>query len=1194
MTVRASQSAAQNSPSDKSPPKRDNSEIAADAAMGTECDSVDLACAASLLVLEHPAPSAARVGRPSESKVLCQGYPLTDHEPLPLELGEEAKKALASGKEDTDPLDYGKASHELLATPIAHYATDESSARELAAQQALANAQAAQYVLGQKHNGHGNADPEPWFAGQARIAEAERAVQLAAQSCALRAKRVGVVFDAGDNTYTVTSEYLNETGVPMSVVVGLPRTKGLTLTDVDVDLHGYTNTSAYRPIEQAKQIFAEAQASTTKSASIQAMDKSMHTITVKVPAFAPSTDRTFCGFTARFKLACDDAEAKAQLLPAKAGQPAMEACDFAVQPPAQDASGPIPFELRILPSGTSALALPSRAAASLDAARRGVPTYWVKPSPECEDVDGHGAIPGYRIKFSTPSLQPPCLRFRFVNESDDCDAVADAMKNASLKSDVATAEVLCFAPANAHEGVALVRVKAPTCVADPSNVPGNAKHIVLVVDESGSMQSCVGGDLETNRTKAKREATRICEKLHDLPRIFAESKITSKNDKFFLTIVGFHSTASVVASRVPIVSGCEESKRALDAAAAALSARTETGGTQYTSWAAALLALKLEGDVALALLTDGQLWDQGTFVPEYAKLKESVEAFEACAIGCGAWANHATVKIIATGGGGETLVERIDATVSSEATRLIGKCVATMATKYTVVVEDAVIAHKGPAADAPTFVDNPRCARGRDTVYRVGLGGDRIFAVGCSYNTTTVLLPKIAQVDAPEFSYKVEVQNTNVPIDVMRVLRHIDPLFAGEDVEIYKCPQFPKFLDGLREGIGVHNQTTTSNVVKVAEYELGNLHDHSLDPRTKATLPQRSPLHSDEPSLPWMRRVPSLSNRPKVVTDYERAPHIASSFADRWECNALGEPAFRSLGAGDDKAAPRYRSCSGGEDAPMAEAPAALPKGTKGEVEKPTDDNATPTFAEASKRDHHDAMLGFLNDHTFAHCAVEDLIKELRKMLASLKAQQKTKASDPMEDIVGAALDKVAGPSPADLTTATWPLLSALCALAMRYHLPMDINLHNDPIAEGNVDAAIRRTEYLLKIAAPLHEKLLPFRIPFWRAKLVAGPVESGQSFVKASVEWAAEDCPSCGDCVEEVASLALAKLARVYCNCFNSGGYLGGTFASEGALFKGATPPPDLVEQVFHFALPFVRGESYAPFANIYAKMEPVLAARA
>ena len=321
MTVHATKSAAQNSPPDNSQTKRDNSEIAADVPMGTECDSVDPACAASLLVLEHPAPPRGLAAYPAAAKVLCRGYPLTDHEPLPLELGAEARAALASGKEDTDPLDYGKHSHELLATPTAYYATDESSARELVAQQSLKGAQAEQYVLGQKHPGYPQ-HPEV-AAGLARLAEAERVAKLAAQSCALRAKHVGVVFDAGDNTYTVTSEYLNETGAPMSVVVGLPRTKGLTLMDVDVDLHGYTNTSAYRPIQEAKKIFAEACASTTKSASIQAMDKSMHTISVKVPAWAPSTDGTRCGFTARFKLACDDVDAKAQLLPSKAGQPVM-------------------------------------------------------------------------------------------------------------------------------------------------------------------------------------------------------------------------------------------------------------------------------------------------------------------------------------------------------------------------------------------------------------------------------------------------------------------------------------------------------------------------------------------------------------------------------------------------------------------------------------------------------------------------------------------------------------------------------------------------------------------------------------------------------------------------------------------------------------------------------------------------------
>ena len=265
----------------------------------------------------------------------------------------------------------------------------------------------------------------------ARLAEAERVAKLAAQSCALRAKRVGVAFDEGDNTYTVTSEYLNETGLHERRRRPAPH-QG---TDADGRRRGPARLhqqSAYCPIQEAKKIFAEACASTTKSASIQAMDKSMHTITVKVPAWAPSTDGTRCGFTARFKLACDDVDAKAQLLPSKAGQPVMEAYDFAVQPPAQDANGPIPFELCILPKGTSALALPSRAAASLDAERRGVPTYWDKPSPECEEVDGSGELPGYTIKFSTPSLQPPCVRFRLVNESDECDAVANAMTNASL------------------------------------------------------------------------------------------------------------------------------------------------------------------------------------------------------------------------------------------------------------------------------------------------------------------------------------------------------------------------------------------------------------------------------------------------------------------------------------------------------------------------------------------------------------------------------------------------------------------------------------------------------------------------------------------------------------------------------------------------------------------------------------------
>ena len=188
----------------------------------------------------------------------------------------------------------------------------------------------------------------------------------------------------------------------------------------------------------------------------------------------------------------------------------------------------------------------------------------------------------------------------------------------------------------------------------------------------------------------------MTKKLQDLPRVFAKAGIASKNDTFLLTLIGFHSTAGVVCSRVPVVPGCEESTRALAKAATELLASTDAGGTNYKSWVDALSDHVRPSDhVALALLTDGQLWDLPAFKVAYASLKASVAEFEACAIGCGAWANHDTVKEVATKGGGEALIESVDSSVSSMATRLLGKCFASMAIKHAIVVEDHVLAHKG-------------------------------------------------------------------------------------------------------------------------------------------------------------------------------------------------------------------------------------------------------------------------------------------------------------------------------------------------------------------------------------------------------------------------------------------------------------------------------------------------------------------
>ena len=1164
-------------------------------------DHRDPACCASLLT---QGPDSAFVG---SRLTLSTAYPLTDHEPPTVELDEDTKaQLLATGKEDTDPLDYVKAEnvHGLLAVPRAYLATDKSAAAERAASDELKEALLEEHKVRNPTKGASLIPIDVRLnAAHKRVVEAEAAVKCAAQSTLLRPELVWVTFDPNSHTFTVAAEYLNQLPETASVAISLPRTKGLTLADLDVDIAGYPNKSAYKPIKEAEAIFKEACASANKSASIQAMDKSAHTVTVKVPA---ATAAAPARFTARFVLTCDDADAKALLLPSKPGEPTLEACDFAVQPLAQDGDRAVPFSLVIQPVARGKLALPSRAAAKLDAERRGVPTYWVAPDEECD-------ANGYRLDFSTPSLQPPCLRFRVVMESDsEYDFVTDSLKNAKIDATRASAKVLCYAPVNEDQCVAVVEATAPQRMPDVANAEGHVKHGVIVVDKSYSMEMCQNGSPDTNRNLAFKEVELMTKKLQDLPRVFAKAGIASKNDTFLLTLIGFHSTAGVVCSRVPVVPGCEESTRALAKAATELLASTDAGGTNYKSWVDALSDHVRPSDhVALALLTDGQLWDLPAFKVAYASLKASVAEFEACAIGCGAWANHDTVKEVATKGGGEALIESVDSSVSSMATRLLGKCFASMAIKHAIVVEDHVLAHKGPSGDAPTFRENcPHRPRGAEAIYSLGLGAKQVFVVVGSYCGSRVLVPTLAQVVGDGKPFKFEVDGANVPRDVTRVLRHFDPLFASDDVEFYKCRADPTLNERLREGIGVYNQTTTSNVVKVAEFDLSiDGRDHALHPLTKAVVPPLAERECrfKEGVLNWLRDAPSDRDMPAARTAYEHHPHC--DHHDHWgriDANHCGYPRLRSLDASndtDDAAEPEFRSLSAGGDdaAPMAVEPAApASKPTKGEVEKPKDDNATPTFDEVSKLYHSATLLPYLNNHTLAVRAVELLLDELKatgKTLEAKRAKDVGGGNDPMVDIVSAALDEVAGPALEHVVAKLWPLLSVLSALVMRYHLELDLNLYNEAIDDGDVARALRRVGYLVEIAERVKSKVSGHAAKYWRPVLTTKKVADKDRGFTFDLTWVAEhrarearNGPYMDIVHTDSARPLVRQVIDLFAGLFNDGGYLGGTFVTESHLYCGDEPASMRNTHSAFRGAEFVSGERFDVHRHIRDEMVPVV----
>jgi hypothetical protein len=1154
----------------------------------------DLGCAASLIGY-GALPDGDRA-------LLTSPYPTNDREPQAVQLDEAAQAAIAaagSGKEVTDPLDYAPESHEVCANARFAISTNESARAELGLQEELKNALYDQATMKPGDPGASEA--------QQRVVSAKRTLETTLQSSELRPDKVTLTFDPTAMEWRFAYYFTNPTGHTASVACELPRLEGTTLSDSRVSIDGYDDKSKYEPIKKAKEAFDTINRSNNYGACLQAVSKQVYTQTVKIPAWkggdGPQVAATF---SAHFVLSCDDVDRKSLLLPKRNGEPTFECSDFAVQPPAND----VPFELKInqVAKYGAKLSLPSRAAAKLDAERRGEPTYWIQPT---------GDEP-CRIELTTPALQPPCLRFRVLTESDaDFDFLTDAVGDAQIakaeadRNKLPRTTMLCWAPVEDGAGIALVEVTAPKTLPDLKNAPGKTIHIVWVVDLSGSMGMRQGSSPHTNRHLACQEVKLACEKMRALPKQFVEAGVASPNDRFIATLVGFHCSAFTVCARVPVVTGDPASKAAIDKAVDDLCTNQQSGGTRYTSWAQLVKTHCEPTDhVALGLLTDGALWDEDTFVPAYAELKKGVAEFTAFAIGCGAWANHRTVKLVATHG--ETLIEAIDRSVSSAAMKGIARCVASMSVKIPIVIAGQVLSHKGDKS-LPAFSINSKNPHGVDSVYELGLGEKRVFTVvapnfsgaGCNGIVTE-------QIGQSGEGYKIDVRNGGAcAVDVKRVLRHLDPLFADSDIRTLKNPNHPKRVLELLEQVGVVNQCTTSQVTKIARYELGDKYDHTLHPGVKAVVPAFKPPNAD--AVPeWLQKLQAASSTSAKngKTVYTNAPHYNR---DDDGFGSWGD-GFRSLGCSGDKSGPVYRSCAAGDDdgddddvdglTQTAAPPARFnkPPGQKAEVDPPSDANGTPKFGAVATLVHAHALLPFLNDHTLAHRAVQRVIEELNTTRTHLKnangagggggAAGGGADDDLMGDVVEALVSRVAGPSPEDVATKIDALLQVLCSLVMRYRLPVDVNLHNAAIAEGDVSTALHRVEYLLKIAARLHEAVLPHKPDLWRAELKTEAVGPDNLTVKTSLDWVAEDNvrPSY-DRVETDPKEVAYNACYSFACAFNEGAHKGGTFCSDTMLFSGPKPAT-FANKEFKLGAPLVLGTHLNPWSSLHEPFKPQLAA--
>ena len=1154
--------------------------------------STEPLCAASLLSVSEQDPG-----------LFSEPYPLfPDKEPPVVAVDAATASAMnvpGSQNEIKDPQDYVPAHHQhnLLLMPRCYISTDASADREKEDLDVAKEAKVQLFDLERnRHIVGGDWDEHKRKVGEAQQLLATAEAKLVPQSKELLPDRVEVDFDPDAATFTIKATYTNPTQKPISATAAIHRTEKMRLVRSEVVQHYYKGEVTFKPNKVAKQEFEELCASKTSGASLQMVDRAQFSETANVPAHTPwlGASRRRAEFTVVWVVACEDADEQALLLPHVTGKPRRLAYDFAVQLPFQDGSSAYPVTLKINPSkGTKVLDVPSRAAAALDAERRGVPTLWVKP-------DAHERT--HELTFSTPSRHPPCIRFRFTNEAyDEDDFALESLGDMSLQSEGVTAKVLSWAATGAEQCVARVQIRVPRTLAIGHGGREPEEHeIALVGDLSYSMGSHDGGSQFSRRELVGQEEALLCDKLLKFPEAFKKAGIVGPDDTFSLTMVGFHSSASFTCERIPL------EREHVEAAVAQFRNRRDGGGTVYTSWAQLLNSTPRAKKLALCLLTDGALWDQAEFETAYERLRNKVDEFSACAVGCGAWANHSTVKLVATIEKGETLITNVDNTVSCESARLVGRCIAANAAKLPITIPGKVLSHTG-VHPLPGFLEE---ANGHSTVYRAGLGATIECTVGGTYQGANVRIPDFLVGHGGDTDERVVVQGVGARHDPPGVLRNLDPLFVGKGVTLFKD-------DGSRAaallGIGMHCKTTTSEVMQLTKYQFEPKDDNSLKKHTRAVVPAFDPARRDD-DLSWLRRPPCRHDPALVVTKYEhKGNHYTPPEEEAPEC--CEEVAFRSLGADDsnpgpascsasaDSAGPTYRDLSSGSvtrSDTRSPAPAPAPKkAKKAEVDETVKADGTPTFEVASKPLRHERLAAFLNDPALAFQALEDVVGTLAKMGKALWELEKvaSHSGDPMVDIVDATCDAVAGPSLEDVLARILPVIGVLGDFALRFHVNVDLNLHSDPIKFDTVEKAILRVQYLHKIAQLVLKAAEVHRRQLWRGLLVTSAVSdthptANGSKIGCSLLWERENIvhyePVNKASDEGGIREAMRSTVTEMRDRFNEGGYAGGRWASK-ILIEGRKPP-DFVGFTVELKNKFVLGEFYDEAPNVLVPVRDAL----
>ena len=940
-------------------------------------------------------------------------YKLTAYEPP--EITELPKYPTVN--ENKNPNDYIPMEKQHNIAPIvrAYYATDATmqEGKECLLEAAEAQQQLAEYAESF------NQDPAHLESLRAAAEEAKsRASGAGRKSRPLTPKSCTCTFDPAGNTIELVTSYVNTTGLPMMVNASLEMHEGLKPVRSYSRMKTYTSEELYVRNKEAEQLCQEAKVSKTSGGARQTVSKQRFgQDDVNVPAFAsaanrpPGSPREPAEFDIVFVVAFTDVEENAVRLPEVEGMPSRIVSDFALMvPPTIAGESAVPFTLSLKTNPLTKRMLASRASAKLDTDRRNMPTYW---------LDGEESVVA---TFERPYAQSPCIRWRTVKNALDVldfpidELLGDMRLNDEGSGDQITAKVRSWIPFGDTQMVAEIEMESSNLLKVKLEEPPKTHHFVFVVDVSYSMTMRVGP--KNNFELACDEMEKVVKKIKSFPRKF-RNKVVGANDKFLFTLLKFHNAASEVVSRVEL--GTNDTDAKLATAIQTLK-NSDHGGTAFTP-AVNLMEGKVDSNdhVACMVLTDGQIFDRKTFVNAYDDLKKKAMSWRSTALGCGAWADFDTAKLIGTDG--MRLLDKFDDMVSSTAIRLLAGVLADQACTMKVGVGGTMLTRWGEGGNVSMEGD------GQTTSFTMGLGAKRRFTVigdRVRGNDDGYTLPDMF-IDGADGRIRINVEKRGATKSTDMILRVLDPLFCPAGVKMIKnssssCDK-RSIHDTVIEGIGLHNKCFNSLVTVYTHYKFDAGDDNSVKGDTKASVPPLAQADFPEPGPDFLPPVTVYHG----YSEDDEEPVFQSLGADDDEA-----PVFQSLGA-DDDGSPAFRSLSADDEAP---APVELQEEEVGNSDKPI------TFEALVHIISYNALLPYITTHLpTALFGIEHLLKTFEGYKAQLgfDPNKPISTKGDAEDL--ADLDDDESMDEDALVKKLEVALTVFYCYAMRFHLHVHKNL---------------------------------------------------------------------------------------------------------------------------------------------------------